>query len=157
MRCLALLASLLITFSGSVLAQTQITVTHGAVPAPTYIDLGTPGDSVGDQRIWQFDGQTPDNRTVVMEWIMTTTGRGALVSGMETRVTSAVFSFDGASQDTILVQGVGLYPLAGSTLKSSAVLQRAVIGGTGKYTGAMGSVTSTHLANNTWQHVFNLK
>ena len=76
---------------------------------------------------------------------------------MESRVTFAVFSFDGASQDTILIQGMGLYPMAGSTLKSNAVLQRAVIGGTGKYVDAMGSVTSTHLADNTWQHVFNLK
>ena len=157
MRCLTLLVSLLITFSGSVVAQTQITVTHGSVPAPTYIDLGTPGDSVGDQRIWQFDGQTAENQSVVMDWVMTTTGRGALVLGMESRVTFAVFSFDGASQDTILIQGMGLYPMAGSTLKSNAVLQRAVIGGTGKYVDAMGSVTSTHLADNTWQHVFNLK
>jgi hypothetical protein len=142
---------------GAAAAQQSMTVTHGPVPSPTYIDLGASGDSVGDQRIWQFDGQTTDQQNVVMDWVMTTTSQGGATSGMERRVTLAVFSMGQDEKDTILIQGVGLYPTSGSTLKSDAVLQRAVIGGTGKYAGASGTVTSTHLPDNTWQHVFNLK
>jgi hypothetical protein len=143
--------------TATALAQQSVTVTHGPVPTPTYIDLGAPGDSVGDQRIWQFDGQTGDQQNVVMEWVMTTTGQGGATSGMERRVTLGVFSIGQDTKNTILIQGVGLYPKVGSTLKSDAVLQRAVIGGTGKYAGAIGTVTSTHLADNTWQHAISLK
>jgi hypothetical protein len=91
------------------------------------------------------------------DWIMTTTSQTSLVKGLESRVTLGVFTFGKTVKDTILLQGIGFYPTTGSTLKSDAVLQRAVIGGTGKYAGAVGTVTSTHLANNTWQHVFSLQ
>jgi len=151
----AVAATFLLT--GPVAAEQSLTISHGPVPTPTYIDLGAPGDSVGDQRIWQFDGQTGDQQNVVMDWVMTTTGQSSEKLGMERRVTLGVFSIGQDAKNTILIQGVGLYPKTGSTLKSDAVLQRAVIGGTGKYVGAMGSVTSTHLADNTWRHAISLK
>jgi hypothetical protein len=157
---LALILTTLALLTGpihSAAAQTTLTVTHGPVPQPTLIDLGAPGDSVGDQRIWEFDAQSADQQKVVTDWIMTTTSQGSLVPGMEKRLTVGVFAFGADGKDTILMQGIGLYPMTGSTLKSSAVLQRAVIGGTGKYAGAVGTVTSTHFDDNTWQHVFNLQ
>ncbi len=146
-----------LVLAGPVAAEQSLTISHGPVPTPTYIDLGAPGDSVGDQRIWQFDGQTDDQQNVVMDWSMTTTGQSSATSGMERRVTLGVFSIGQDVKNTILIQGVGIYPMAGSTLKSDSVLQRAVIGGTGKYAGAIGTVTSTHLPDNTWQHAFSLK
>jgi len=148
---------LLTSVSNIASAQTTLTVTHGPVPTPTYIDLGAPGDSAGDQRIWEFDGRTSDQESVVTDWIMTTTGQGQQISDMERRVTLGVFSFGADGKDTIMLQGIGLYPMTGSTLKSSAVLERAVIGGTGKYAGAIGTVTSTHFDDDRWQHVFNLQ
>jgi hypothetical protein len=157
MKRLLLLITTVFAFTGVAVAQQSLTVTHGAVPAPTYIDLGEPGDSAGDQRIWQFDAQTANQEPVMTDWIMTTTSQTSLVKGLESRVTLGVFTFGKTVKDTILLQGIGFYPTTGSTLKSDAVLQRAVIGGTGKYAGAVGTVTSTHLANNTWQHVFSLK
>lgn len=157
MKRLLLLITTVFAFTGIAVAQQSLTVTHGAVPAPTYIDLGEPGDSAGDQRIWQFDAQTANQEPVMTDWIMTTTSQTSLVKGLESRVTLGVFTFGNTVKDTILLQGIGFYPTTGSTLKSDAVLQRAVIGGTGKYAGAVGTVTSTHLANNTWQHVFSLK
>jgi hypothetical protein len=143
--------------AGPVAAEQSLTISHGPVPTPTYIDLGAPGESVGDQRIWQFDGQTNEQQSVVMDWVMTTTGQDNATSGMERRVTLAVFAIGKDVKNTILIQGVGFYPKPGSTLKSDAVLQRAVIGGTGKYAGAIGTVTSTHFSDNTWQHVISLK
>jgi hypothetical protein len=153
------LSLVVVTFAlaAPVAAQQSLRISHGPVPTPTYIDLGAPGDSVGDQRIWQFNGQTADKQNVVMDWVMTTVGVGSAASGMERRLTLAVFSIGQDEKNTILVQGVGLYPKADSTLKGNAVLQRAVIGGTGKYAGAMGTVTSTHLPDNSWQHAINLK
>lgn len=156
MKPIAAFLTTLLFVSGTAIAQTQLTVTHGAVPKPTYIDLGAPGDSVGDQRIWQFDAKTLDSQPVITDWIMTTTGSSNSVAGMESRVTKGVFSFGEMAKDTILLEGIGLYPTVGSTLKSDTVLQRAVIGGTGRYAGATGTVTSTHLPDNTWQHSFDL-
>jgi hypothetical protein len=157
MKRFVLFIATMFALSGAVSAQTQLTVTHGPVPTPTYVDVGTPGESVGDQRIWQFDAQSSDQESVVTDWIMTTTGQGRVTPDMESRVTLGIFSFGKGAKDTILIQGVGLYPMTGSTLKSDSVLQRAVIGGTGKYAGASGTVTSTRSVDDTWQHVFNLK
>ena len=92
-----------------------------------------------------------------MDWLMTTTGYAAHTTGLESRVTLSVVSFDVKGKDTIQLQGVGLYPVTGSTLKTEDVLERAVIGGTGKYVGASGAVASTHLADGSWRHVFHLE
>lgn len=157
MKRLTLLITTMLALSSAAIAQTQLTVTHGAVTKATYVDLGQPGESVGDQRIFQFDARAgKTDEPVVTNWIMTTTGQGEIVDGMESRMTMAIFSFDGLAKDTILLQGIGLYPMVGSTLKSDTVLQRAIIGGTGKYASATGTVTSTHFEDNTWQHVFDL-
>lgn len=154
-RSILLLAALL-PFSTAALAQSTLTLVHGKVPDPTYIDLGSPGDSVGDQRIWQFDAKTPEGQPAVMDWIMTTTGK-AQSSGLESRITLAVVSFPDAKDNHIVIQGVGFYPAKGSTVKTDATLVRAVIGGTGKYAGASGTVLTTHLPDGTWTHVLTLE
>ena len=138
-------------------AAETITVLHGKVPAPTVIDLGPAGDTVGDELIWHFLGTAPDGSIVIIDFIMTTTAQSEDPDGLDSRMTDAVFSFGEGSRDTLLVHGIGLYPKNGSTVKVSETLERAIIGGTGKYAGANGSVSSTHLADGTWQHVFNVK
>ena len=134
----------------------SLSVLHPATPTPTFLDLGAPGDSVGDQRLWHFNGVTPAGAPVVMEWIMTTTriGNTANGEGIESRVTLGVFSFSGEDGDQVLLQGVGLYPASDSTFKPDSSLVRAIIGGTGKFRGASGDVLSTHLADGTWRHEF---
>ena len=133
-----------------------LTVLHPATPAPTFLDLGAPGDSVGDQRLWHFDGVTLTGAPVVMEWIMTTTriDNSADGEGIESRVTLGVFSFRGEDGDQVLLQGVGLYPASDSTFEPDSSLVRAIVGGTGKYQGATGDVLSRHLADGTWRHEF---
>lgn len=135
----------------------QVTVLHDAAPPPTYVDLGEPGESVGDQRIWHFAGVTPNGAPVVMDWIMTTTRIDDTAEGIESRVTLGVFSFSGDDVNQLLLEGVGLYPAAGSTFKADSSLTRAIIGGTGRFRGARGEVVSTHLEDDTWQHVFRIR
>jgi hypothetical protein len=152
-----LLAALLVLpLSTAALAQSSVTVIHGKTPDPTFIDLAEPGDSVGDQRIWHFDGKTSEDQPVTMDWIMTTTSKPTGSDALESRVTSAVFSFPGGGSDRILVQGIGFYPAAGSTVKTDATLERAIIGGTGKYAGAKGMMLTTHLPDGSWTHVLKL-
>ncbi|MDA9020117.1 dirigent protein [Flavimaricola sp.] len=139
------------------LGQATLTVTHGEVPQPTYIDLGATGDSVGDQRLWHFAGETLDGQSVTMDWTMTTTSSFDQATQMESRLTNGVFLVGDGSSDHILIEGVGLYPVAGSTVVVASTLERAITGGTGKFAGARGTVMSTHLADGTWEHVFSLE
>ena len=143
-------------------ARTTVTVTHGKTPNPTYLDLGSPGESVGDQRIWEFSGKTTDNVDVVMDWTMVTTGEPAKGPGLESRMTNAVFSFgatmtDPSTDDRIMIAGIGLYPTKGSTVKVNSTLDRAIIGGTGKYAGAKGIMQTTHQEDGTWRHVLSIE
>lgn len=136
--------------------QADLVVYHGKVAAPAYIDQGEKGESAGDVRVWHFEGKTGEGATVVMEFIMTTTGVDTAGKGAESRVTTGVFSFGGPVQDQIVIQGVGLYAGADSTFKPNSQLVRAIIGGTGKYKGAKGELISTHKEDDTWEHVFKL-
>ena len=135
----------------------SMTLTHGKAPNPTYIDLGAPGESIGDERIRQFEARSDDGEAVVMNWVMLTMGDVAGSPGIERRMTSAVFTFSSSPSDTILVQGLGLYPSTGATVKIDATLERAVIGGTGKFAGASGTLVTTHLDDGSWQHVMHLQ
>ncbi|MUH51381.1 MAG: hypothetical protein F2789_09240 [Actinobacteria bacterium] len=133
-----------------------ITVTHAEVPKATIIDNGDTGPSVGDVRLWHFDGQTDTGDVVNTDWIMTTTAVDMPAVDVETRITTGVFRF-GDLADQIILQGVGLYPAKGATLKVSSSVVRSIIGGSGKYAGASGWVESTHLDDGTWTHVFHLQ
>lgn len=149
--------SLLSTFTASALAGPTITVTHGKAPDPIYIDLGTPGESVGDQRIWQFKAKDSSGDFVVMDWVMLTMGTGDGSPEIERRMTSAVFGFSSSPSDRLLVEGIGLYPTTGATVKIDVTLERAIVGGTGKYAGARGTVLTTHMDDGYWQHELRLQ
>ncbi len=131
-----------------------LTVVHPPVPAPTLLAVEEGASSVGDVRLWNFDGTTVDGDAVTMDWIMTTTAVGVPSDGLETRLTTGVFNF--ADGDQLLLEGVAYYPSTGSTLEVSASTVRAIIGGTGAYAGARGSVESIHLDDDTWEHIFTL-
>ncbi|MGA0104475.1 MAG: hypothetical protein ACO3LH_12300 [Steroidobacteraceae bacterium] len=132
----------------------DLVVYHPATAPPTYLDHGAPGDSVGDVRIFHFTGTTGDGAPVVMDWIMTTTGLDSAELGVESRVTLGVFSFSGQDEDQILLEGVGLYPAADSTFVPNSLLVRPIIGGSGRFKGASGQVTSVHLEDGSWMHAF---
>lgn len=133
-------------------SQTRLTVTHDEIQAPTILDHGTPGQSIGDMRVWQFPGKSSDGQSVTIDWIMTTTGVMA-DSSSEYRISSAVFSFGSGTQDQIVIQGVALYPSFKSTLDPSASTKRAITGGTGVFMGINGYMESKHLTNGAgWVH-----
>ena len=151
------IASTFLILTSLVCAQTVITVTHPAVPAPTLLDHGAKGQSIGDVRLWHFKAKTNTGAEVMTDWIMTTTSVSDEVRGMESRITSAVFSFNSGSKDQIIIQGVASYPSLKATLVESSPTARAITGGTGKYAGVGGWVETTHLQDGTWQHVLYIK
>lgn len=155
MRPLFLLIALAAIHPIVAIASETLIVSHGATPQPIYLDIGEIGDSVGDQRIFSFDGESSEGATVVMQWILTTTAIDD--NGVDTRMTEAVFVFSGEKAGSLMVGGVGAYPTQGSTVKVDSTLERAVIGGTGWFSGAHGTVVSTHLPDNNWTHEFILR
>lgn len=87
-------------FSLSANAETTLTVTHPEIPAPTLLDHGQSGESVGDVRIWRFPAATAKGELVNTDWIMTTTG---VVDSKEIqyRMTSATLSFGKGTADQL--------------------------------------------------------
>ena len=132
----------------------ELIVYHPPTEPPTYIDQGLPGDSVGDVRIFHFEGETGSGEVVETDWIMTTTGIDTAEFGAESRVTTAVFAFTDFDKDQIVIEGVGLYPVEGDTFVPNSMLVRAITGGTGRFKGATGEVISIHLVDGSWMHVF---
>ncbi|MCC7319741.1 MAG: hypothetical protein IT542_02060 [Rubellimicrobium sp.] len=135
------------------LAEVSISVVHDAVPAPVLLDLGPEGPSPGDQRIFSFPGTDSTGQPVHMYGVMTTLALAGAADAFDVRSNAMTFAFAGG---TILTQGLGLYPPQGSTLAAETVLERAVIGGTGEFAGARGTLVSRHLPDDTWEHEFHL-
>jgi hypothetical protein len=131
-----------------------VVVRHPAVPAPTLLDLGDEGPSVGDIRIWHFDAVADDGGEVRTDWTMVTTAVDTPEPGLETRMSKAVFTFGGG--DFLVLEGVAPYPASGAVLAEETTTIRVIIGGTGRFDGAGGSVESTRLADGTWEHVFRI-
>jgi hypothetical protein len=151
-----IIISFLAFLSLNAIAQSTLTITHGEIPKPTFLDHGEPGRSVGDIRIWNFDAKASNGDAVNTNWIMTTTGINQS-KGIEQRIVNAAFYFNGSTDNQILIQGVAEYRITKAALEESVTTRRAIIGGTGKYANAQGWMETKHLPNGNWQHVLNLK
>ena len=133
-----------------------VTVTHPEVQPPTVLDLGDEGPSVGDERLFHFDGTADDGSVVSTDWVMTTTAVDTPDAGVQVRMVTGVFSF-GNEGDQLILEGVALYPGEGATLVVSSSTIRSIIGGSGKYAGASGWVESIHHDDGTWEHIFHIE
>jgi hypothetical protein len=145
-----------LVLSGFSLKGRTVTVTHAAVTA-TYLDLGAPGPSVGDERLFEMPTFVRAGKiTGRMDAIMTTTGENVPEQGAEIRSTQLVFTF-AREEDQLVVAGTATYPAAGATLAQDTATVRPIVGGSGAYAGAGGWCESTHLTDGTWRHVFHLE
>lgn len=147
---------LALVVAGAAQAQSTLTITHPEVPAPTLLDLGEPGESVGDMRLWHFQAQADDGSEVRVDWRMTTTGVNAPEKGVDSRISTGIFSV-GDTSNQIILEGVALYPGKESTMEVSSSTVRVVVGGSGRFAGAGGWVETTHLDDGSWKHVFHLE
>jgi len=134
-------------------ARRAVTVAHGPVTPVAVIDNGTAGDSAGDERIFAFAGTDDRGRAVHIDWTMTTTGIDAPEAGLQTRINNGVFSWPDVNTQLTL-NGIGVYPNAGSVFVVASTLERPLVGGSGEYAGANGWVLSDHLTDGTWTHTF---
>ncbi len=85
---------------------------------------------------------------------LTTVAQG-MPDNKELRAANLVFVF-GSEKDQLVVGGVSLYAAAGATLAPGVTVTRPIIGGAGKYKGAVGEAVSTNLGADGWTHVFHI-
>ncbi|MGN6166998.1 MAG: hypothetical protein ACTHQQ_02340 [Solirubrobacteraceae bacterium] len=136
-----------------------VRVAHGPVTARNsqYIDAPPAGPSVGDVRTYYLPlTRSGSSRKIgYLTGTLTTTATGRPKPGMELRTANLVFVL-GRVKNQLVVGGVAAYAQSAPVLAKRSVVTRPVVGGSGRYAGARGWCVSTHLANNTWTHVFHL-
>src|SRR5205823_4312585 len=74
---------------------------------------------------------------------------------LETRATVLFFTFTNP-QDQIVAVGATDYPPTAGEFDPNQSVARAILGGTGKYMGARGQLTSTRNADGSYKQVFTL-
>jgi len=156
----ALFASVLITACGahSTNQSTEIFTVYEDAPKMSLLDLGAPGKSLGD--VYHFSAPLPSERggPVTGEVI----GSKTLVKvatdanpNLERRATLLFFTFADA-KDQIIAFGAADYSSSAPEFDADQPVVRPVLGGTGKYMGARGQVTSTRNADGSYTQVFTL-
>lgn len=156
----ALFASVLITACGahSTNQSTETFTVYEDAPKMSQLDLGAPGNSLGDVYHFVASLHSSPGGPVTGELI----GSKTLVKvpteanpNLERRATLMFFTFDD-NKDQIIAFGVADYSPTKPEFEPSNSAVRAIIGGTGKYMGARGQVTSTRNADGSYAQVFTL-
>jgi hypothetical protein len=127
-------------------------------PKMSLVDLGAPGNSLGD--IYHFSAPLHSERggPVTGEVI----GSKTLVKvatdanpNLERRATLLFFTF-AEGKDQIIAFGAADYSPSAPEFDAGQPVVRPVLGGTGKYMGARGQVNSTRNADGSYTQVFTL-
>jgi hypothetical protein len=127
-------------------------------PKMSLLDLGQPGNSPGDVHHFfapirsspggQVTGEVFGSKTLIK---LATDAN----PNVENRATILFFTFNGR-KDQIVVYGITDYsPTAGEFAVGQPVV-RPILGGTGKYMGARGQLTSTRNSSGSYTQVFTL-
>ena len=160
MAMATLLASTLLTACGlrCTSPSTEALTVYEDAPKMSQLDLGPPGNSPGD--VYHFfaplhsssggpvTGEVFGTKTVVK---LATDAK----PNLERRATLLFFTF-GEQQDQIIALGVHEYPTNAPEFETGRSVVRAILGGTGKYMGARGEVTSTRNADGSYTQAFTL-
>jgi hypothetical protein len=137
--------------------KTSLTVYEDA-PTLNPVDIGPPGNSPGDAYYFfaalrdqpggAVTGQVYGTKTMVKPPAPDN-------PNLEQRATMLFFVFAN-SQDQIVVAGVPDYPPTASQFQANQPVLRAVLGGTGKYNGVGGQLTSTRNPDGSYKQEFSL-
>lgn len=131
---------------------TIVTMRHG-VAAPT----GVQGSGLGTVRFFTIP-LTVDGKAGTPAYLVGTLTTVALDATQNRDVRASNLTFVvGGEQNQLVVGGISIYPSDGSTLAPGTKTVRPIIGGSGIYDGARGSVVSTNLGDSGWTHVFRIR
>jgi len=156
----ALSASVLIAACGahSTNPSTETFTVYEDAPKMSLLDLGPPGKSLGD--VYHFSAPLHSERggPVTGEVIGSKTLVKVAADGnanLERRATLLFFTF-AEGKDQIIAFGAADYSPSTPEFDAGKSVVRPVLGGTGKYIGARGQVTSTRNTDGSYTQVFAL-
>jgi len=156
----ALLASTLMAACGlrSTNSSNETLTVYEDAPTLTHVDLGPPGNSPGD--VYHFFAHLrsspggPVTGEVFGSKTLTKVATEANPNS-EKRATLLFFTF-GERQDQIIALGVHDYSPSAAEFDAGKSTVRAILGGTGRYMGARGQLTSTRNSDGSYTQVFTL-
>jgi hypothetical protein len=156
----ALLTSTLMAACGlrSTNSSTETLTLYEDAPKMKLLDLGEPGNSPGD--VYHFFAplhSRPSGPVIGEVFGSKTLVKVATESNpdVEKRATLLFFTF-ADRQDQIIALGVHDYSPTAAEFNAGKSVDRAILGGTGRYMGARGQLTSTRNADGTYTQVFTL-
>ena len=118
------------------------------------VDLGPEGKSGGD--VYVFDGPLLDaEEQETVGSVYGTQTSIAVDGGAET--VQAMITYDFGDGDRITIGGIGQYPRADMGLVEGQEFERPILGGTGSYAGADGTVTSVRRSDGGYEHTFEIE
>ncbi len=158
MASAALLVPILMSACGphSTNTSTETLTIYEDAPTLMPLDLGTPGNSPGDAYYFSAPLHSSPGGPVTGEVFGSKTlvkMAGQAHPDLEKRATLLSFTFAGG-QDQIIAFGAGDYPPTAAEFNAGQPVVRAILGGTGKYIGARGQLTSTRTADGSYTQVF---
>lgn len=122
-------------------------------PHTETLDFPPRGKSPGDVYVFDADVVRPNGSTVIGR-VRGTQTEIKLERGMET--VQGMITYELGAGNEIVIGGLSAYPLESTGLTRGRSFVRPVLGGTGKYAGAKGTVTSTQLSGGRYDQVFRL-
>ena len=149
------IAALFLSVSSVSQAKQSFTLSQSK-PEIQHIDIGTAGMSLGDILVFEADFTSKDGRiggkaygTVTL--VSPPTGEKDPFLDM---ISNIVFDFGGT--DSIVMNGRAVYPVYLGEIKYNTPQVRAITGGTGKFIGARGQLTTTRKPSGDYEHFFEL-
>jgi hypothetical protein len=150
--CISLLISAP-SFAGN--QQTERFTIIQDAPVIKHIDLGAPGGSHGDLLAFEASFTDKGGKKGVMSGILITVALPNGIGGVfYDRVGNIVLDFGGI--DSLVLAGKSLYGTGEGEMQANKPQVRAVTGGTGRYIGARGQVTTTRLDAGHYEHMIEL-
>jgi hypothetical protein len=124
------------------------------IPTLETIDIGDEGKSHGDMLAFKATISNEEGEIGILSGILITVNLPTDQSAVEDRMGNLIFTF--GDSDSLVVAGASVYAPDKTEMNANQPQVRAVIGGTGKYLGARGEVTTTRNDDGTYDHDFRL-
>jgi hypothetical protein len=123
-------------------------------PELVHIDLGKDGASHGDILAFEAGFTTEGGKTGIMSGIITTVSIPEKEGEFFDRVGNIVLDFGGI--DSLVVAGNSVYAVSAGEMVVDAPQVRAITGGTGRFIGARGQITTTRRDAGHYDHKIEL-
>ena len=115
------------------------------------VDVGDRGRTVGDFFVFEGPMLDPDSEDVVGHAYGT---QSSLSLGDDTEVVQAMITYELDEGGQILVGGTAEYPAEGDGLVEGEEYVRPILGGTGDYAGAGGTLTTVRQPDGSYEQTF---